>query len=159
MGLLPKDVECSLPFQELRLQTDAAGRGRQILPRSPGAHVRRRRVMAESAAGAQASPHACKHTDINKSHTHSRRCCSLHVHMLSNKLRLNDEQITCAKRFPCTTAVQQGLWHSFSPPTKQLPRFSCVEILETEEVGILLQVNKSRSMILWKPACNTFQSE
>lgn len=71
MGLFSKDVEGSLLFQELSLQTAAACRGRQILPCQSGAHVDCRRVMAESAAGAQASPHACKHTDTDQIYTHA----------------------------------------------------------------------------------------
>lgn len=60
------------------------------------------------------------------------------AHMLSNKLRLNDEQhMTC--RFACT-AVQWGLCkhpHSFRPPAEQLPlRIWCTETLKAEVTGI-----------------------
>lgn len=104
MWLFSKDVESSLVFEELSLQTVAPCRGRQILPCEFGAHVCCQRVLAESAAGAQAGPHACEHIDTNKSHTHiymQETACSnaTDVHMLSNKLRLNDEQhMTCGLR-------------------------------------------------------------
>lgn len=74
MGLFSKDVEGGLLLQQLSLQAAATCGGRQILPCEPGAHVAGcRRVMAESAAGAQASPHACKHTQVraNVRHTHT----------------------------------------------------------------------------------------
>lgn len=58
MRLFSKDVESSLLFEELSLQTAATYRGRQLLPCQPGCHIWCRRVLAESAAGAQAGPHA-----------------------------------------------------------------------------------------------------
>ena len=100
MGLFSKDVEGSLLLQELSLQTVATCRGSQILPCQSGAHVYCRWVMAESAAGAQASPHTCQHTDKNKSHTRRSRPVrnATDVHTLSNKLRLNDEQDTTCEQ-------------------------------------------------------------
>lgn len=52
MRLLPEDVEGGLLLEELRLQATAACRGRQILPGQPGARLARRRMLAETAAGA-----------------------------------------------------------------------------------------------------------
>lgn len=93
MGLFSKDVEGSLLLQELSLQTVATCRGRQILPRKSGTHVAGcRGVMAESAAGAQASPHACKHTSAGQSYARANTYTCTHwpnateVHKLSNKL-------------------------------------------------------------------------
>lgn len=71
MWLFSKDVEGSLLLQELSLKTVTSCRGRQILPCQSGAHVSCCRVLDEPAAGAQAGPHACKHTDTNKSHTNT----------------------------------------------------------------------------------------
>lgn len=154
MRFFSKDVEGSLLFQELSLQTVATCRGRQILPCQSGAHVYCRWVMAESAAGAQAGPHACKHTDTNKSHT--RRSWPVRnatdVHMLSNKLRLNDEQDTTCKQSlhaqqynrDYVKKKQKKQLNSLSSPTKQWPRrIRCVEILEAEVVGIFLSKSTS----------------
>lgn len=91
MRLFPKDVESSLLFEELSLQTAATHRGRQLLPCHPGSHVWCRRVLAESAAGAQAGPHTCKHTHADQSYTHAGAAPS-DIHTLSNTLRPHDKQ-------------------------------------------------------------------
>lgn len=91
-------------FEELSLQTVAPCRGCQILPCQSGTHVGCQRMLTESAAGAQAGPHACKHTHTRTevTHTHMHEPASSNardVHMLSNKLRPNDEQrMTCELR-------------------------------------------------------------